>query len=68
MIGKWNVTFGIEPIVKLLCYSTDCKYHLKDQFCCNLKHIFINEVGECKFYDTKKFPMQGKDDEEITST
>jgi len=43
----------LEPIVKLECISVNCVNNLaecRDIYCCNLKHISIDENGKCNLF------------------
>jgi len=46
------VTVQIEPVVKLTCYDTTCRFNLvhesHDWLACNLKRIVIDSSGTCQ--------------------
>ncbi len=48
MNDTFNIKFEIEPIVKLHCINSDCRFNIKT--CCNLKHLTIVSDGKCKDY------------------
>ena len=61
-IGNVKMTVEIEPVVKIICFSPDCKNQIfnmptgehKDEnagYYCNLKHIIIGGDGECCSYE-----------------
>lgn len=46
-----KVKLDIEPVVKLCCEKYNCINNLmatKGFYNCNLKHVTINQNGECK--------------------
>lgn len=49
-LGNVNISFEIEPIIKVKCLKSDCIHNLdKRGFAgCNLKYIDINSAGECQ--------------------
>lgn len=57
-----TITFEIEPIVKLYCAATSCKFNLMNssylpqdrQAACILKHIVISHEAKCKSYESYK--------------
>lgn len=54
-----NITFEVEPIVKLKCANVRCKYNLQDNTAhddmpyCNLKRISLDEIGSCESQEDK---------------
>lgn len=50
-----NITFEIEPIVKLFCMATSCKNNawLMDSATCNLKHLVIKSDGRCESFEER---------------
>ena len=49
-IGNFTVGIAIEPICKIICYNTKCKFNLKtEEFVrmCNLKHVDLDGSGKC---------------------
>ena len=55
--GDFKITFEVEPIVKLTCLNTSCKYNLGERhgyICCDLKYVEINEAGKCSMMEVRK--------------
>lgn len=56
-----SITFEIEPIVKLYCTATSCKFNLMNSYLsqdrqatCILKHLTISHEAKCKSYEPYK--------------
>lgn len=54
--GKINIEIDIEPIHKVTCFNQNCRYHLieKDYMHCNLKHLELDEHGQCMQFEHKE--------------
>lgn len=54
-LGNVNISFEIEPIMKVKCLKDDCIHNLYNRgyAACNLKYIDINPDGECEQCETK---------------
>jgi hypothetical protein len=50
-----EITFELEPIVKVLCLAIDCRNNLykMDAPHCNLKHIRISADHVCSDYERR---------------
>lgn len=48
-----DVTFKIEPIVKILCHNGDCDFNYKTMPHCRLKSITVDKEGVCKHSQQK---------------
>lgn len=54
-----SIFLEFEPIVKVVCAATDCKFNLMNaynnadrlQTACNLKQITIGDKGQCMNYE-----------------
>jgi len=60
-LGDVSITFDIEPVVKLLCFATNCRFNAmnfvppRDKgITCELKHIEINSHNACNMYERRK--------------
>jgi len=51
-----KLTLDIEPVVKLSCANTDCRFSLLREgwLCCGLKYIGIDENGRCMQYEPRE--------------
>lgn len=57
-LNSLEIILDFEPIVKLVCESTDCVFNLMNSAniperrepACNLKQITINDKGQCANY------------------
>jgi hypothetical protein len=55
-----RITFEIEPIIKLSCVETLCRFNLAKQngfLACNLKHINIGFGGTCQNKEIRTDPQ-----------
>lgn len=57
-LGNVEITFEFEPIVKLICTATNCRFNLmnselpaKRYAVCNLKHITLNHIAACTQFE-----------------
>ena len=51
-----QVKIEIDPIVRVVCLATDCKNNLirTSGLLCNLKNIWVDEIGNCKQFERWK--------------
>lgn len=64
MPSNIEITFEIEPIVKLVCLNTGCRFNLvnfaeSQQVCCQLKNVVIGQDGKCVYQEPVKKAEQG---------
>ena len=57
--ADFNITFEVEPIVKIVCRSLNCRYNLMNNSHnrmahCNLKNIAIDDEGWCMNHEDIK--------------
>ena len=58
-----SITVELDPIVKVYCMNTKCKYNLTNSavqsWHCVLKYMEIGENGECKQFEPCKEKKAG---------
>ena len=59
----FKITFEFEPIVKLTCVNTTCRFNLVDTYsgylACGLKEVEIGKDGICSSQESKKDEIGG---------
>ena len=57
-LGDVKITVELDPIVKLVCLDTECKFNMlnipgSQSLHCQMKHIVIDRSGMCESREVK---------------